>query len=77
MGAYERPNNGGRGFGFTGLHNHKNLADDNFRTLLLNAVAWTAGLEVPKGGVPSKTPTAKELDQVIDDGQKAVREYGI
>jgi hypothetical protein len=75
--AYERPNNGGRGFGFTGLHFHANLADDNVRTLLLNAVAWTAGLEVPTGGVPSKTPTAKELDQLIDEGHKAVREYGI
>ena len=75
--AYERPNHGGRGFGFTGLHVHNNLADDSFRTVLLNAVAWTAGLEVPASGVPSKTPTAKELDQLIDEGHKAVREYGI
>lgn len=74
--AYERPS-GGRGFGFTGLHVHANLADDNFRTLLLNAIAWTAGLEVPAGGVPSKTPTAKELDQLIDEGHKAAKEYGI
>ena len=28
--AYVRPD-GGRGFGFTGLHKHSNLADDNFR----------------------------------------------
>jgi type 1 glutamine amidotransferase len=75
--AYERPNHGGRGFGFTGLHVHANLADDNFRTALLNAVAWTAGLEVPKNGVPSKTPTQKDLDALIDEGQKAAREYGI
>jgi hypothetical protein len=75
--AYERPNNGGRGFGFTGFHTYANLLDDSFRTLLLNAVAWTAGLEIPKGGVPSKTPTAKELDQLIDEGHKAAKEYGI
>ncbi|HEX4592042.1 MAG TPA: ThuA domain-containing protein [Gemmataceae bacterium] len=75
--AYERPNHGGRGFGFTGYHVHANLLNDSFRTVLLNAVAWTAGLEAPAGGVPSKTPTAKELDQLIDEGQKAVREYGI
>ena len=75
--AFERPNNGGRGFGFTGLHYHANLADDNIRTVLLNAIAWTAGLEVPKDGVPSKTPTAKELDELIDEGRKAVKEYGI
>jgi hypothetical protein len=74
--AYERPG-GGRGFGFTGLHYHKNLLEDSFRTVLLNAVAWTSGLEVPKDGVPSRKPTPKELDQLIDEGQKAVREYGI
>jgi len=37
--GHDRPE-GGRGFGFTGLHKHDNLADDNMRTLLLNAVAW-------------------------------------
>jgi hypothetical protein len=74
--AYERPG-GGRGFGFTGLHVHNNLLDDSFRTVLLNAVAWTSGLDVPSGGVQSKKSTAKELDQLIDEGQKAVREYGI
>jgi hypothetical protein len=75
--AYERPNHGGRGFGFTGLHVHANLANDGFRTVLLNAVAWTAGLEVPANGVPSKTPTREELEALIDEGQKAAREYGI
>jgi type 1 glutamine amidotransferase len=75
--AYERPNGKGRGFGFTGYHVYNNLTDDGFRTLLLNAVAWTTGLDVPTGGVPSKTPTAKELDQLIDEGHKAAKEYGI
>jgi hypothetical protein len=56
---------------------HANLADDNFRTLLLNAVAWVTGLEVPTGGVPSKAPSVKELDQLIDEGHKAAKEYGI
>jgi hypothetical protein len=74
--AYERPT-GGRGFGFTGLHVHANLANDNFRTSLLNAVAWTSGLDVPAGGGPSKTPTPKQLDELIDEGQKAAKEYGI
>lgn len=74
--AYERPG-GGRGFGFTGFHVYANLANDDFRTVLLNAVAWTAGLEVPAGGVSTKTPTMKELDQLIDEGRKAAKEYGI
>jgi hypothetical protein len=74
--AYERPDKG-RGFGFTGLHKHTNLADDNFRTLLLNAVAWVAKLEVPEKGVPSKTPTRDELEKLIDDGKLAVSKRGI
>ena len=74
--AYERPDHG-RGFGFTGLHKHANLADDNFRTLLLNAVAWVAKLEVPEKGVPSKTPTRDELEGLIDEGKLAVKKRGI
>src|SRR5204862_4543982 len=74
--AYERPD-GGRGFGFTGLHKHDNLANDNFRTVLLNAVAWVSKLEVPAKGVPSKTPSREELEQLIDDGKLAVKNRGI
>jgi hypothetical protein len=74
--AYDRPG-GGRGFGFTGLHKHANLADDNFRTVLLNAVAWVSKLEVPATGVPSKTLSRDELEQLIDDGRLAVKRRGI
>jgi hypothetical protein len=45
---------GGRGFGFTGGHNHRNWGDENFRKAVLNAIAWTAKVDVPAGGVPSK-----------------------
>jgi type 1 glutamine amidotransferase len=51
----------GRGFGFTGGHNHWNWGSDDFRKTALNAIVWVAGLEVPKGGVPSKTPTVADL----------------
>ena len=51
--AYERPNKG-RGFGTTGGHYHHTWNDDNWRTLILNAIAWTAKIEVPKKGFPSK-----------------------
>ncbi len=49
-----RRSDGGRGFGFTGGHFHKNLLLDDYRKLLLNAIVWTAGLDVPKEGVLSK-----------------------
>lgn len=65
--AFVRPD-GGRGFGFTGYHKYDNLKNDSFRTLLLNGVAWTAKLEVPPSGVPSRTPTTEDLDQWIKDG---------
>ncbi|MCX7048387.1 MAG: ThuA domain-containing protein [Candidatus Sumerlaeota bacterium] len=59
--AFERPD-GGRGFGFTGLHTQWNLAQDSYRKALLNAFVWLARAEVPKDGVPSKTPTLEELE---------------
>jgi len=59
--AFER-SEGGRGFGFTGGHMHKNWQNDNFRKLVLNAIAWAAKVDIPTGGVPSATPTENELN---------------
>jgi len=59
--VYERPG-GGRGFGFTGMHTHWTWAQDSYRKSVLNALVWIAGAEVPASGVPSKTPTLKELE---------------
>jgi Trehalose utilisation len=67
--AYVRPD-GGRGFGFTGYHNYNNLTNDSFRTLLLNAAAWTAKLEVPSGGIATKTPTKDDLEKLWQDGER-------
>ncbi|MFM8892146.1 MAG: ThuA domain-containing protein, partial [Planctomycetia bacterium] len=63
--AYERPA-GGRGFGCTGAHFHKNWENDDFRRLLLNALVWTAGLDVPTGGVVSSVDEA-DLTANLDD----------
>jgi putative membrane-bound dehydrogenase-like protein len=57
--AFERPD-GGRGFGFTGAHFHKNFGNDNFRRLVLNSVLWLAKMEVPAGGFVSSV-TSEEL----------------
>jgi type 1 glutamine amidotransferase len=62
--AFERPD-GGRGFGFTGGHFHINWGDDNFRKLVLNALLWTAKMEVPAAGVTSRV-TEDELKQNLD-----------
>ena len=56
---------GGRGFGYTGGHFHKNWGDPNNRKLFLNAVLWTAKAEIPENGVES-TVTAEDLAQNLD-----------
>ena len=56
---------GGRGFGFTGGHFHKNWGNDDVRKLVLNAILWTARFQVPADGVQSKV-TGEELDQNLD-----------
>ena len=58
--AYDRPD-GGRGFGFTGGHWHWSWASDDFRKVVLNALVWVSGQEVPDGGVPSRRPSVEEL----------------
>lgn len=68
--AYERPDGEGRGFGFTGGHEHSNWQDDNFRKIMLNAILWTAHAEVPRGGVPSVTPSDAEIRANLDDKSK-------
>ncbi|MCF0073871.1 ThuA domain-containing protein [Dyadobacter sp. CY261] len=59
--TFERPDSG-RGFGFTGGHMHKNWQNDNFRKLVLNAIAWVAKIDIPADGLPSATPTDSELN---------------
>lgn len=64
MWTTERPD-GGRGFGITGGHFHKNWGDENFRKIVLNALLWSAKVEVPLGGVRS-TVTADDLKKNLD-----------
>ncbi|WP_404309016.1 ThuA domain-containing protein [Neorhodopirellula lusitana] len=44
---------GGRGFGFTGGHFHDNWANDDYRKVVLNALVWSAQVEVPENGIAS------------------------
>jgi len=69
MWAFERPATlgGGRGFGFTGGHFHRNWQHDDHRGVVLNAIAWIANLDVPEKGVPSFTPDDKEMAANLDE----------
>jgi type 1 glutamine amidotransferase len=62
--AFERPD-GGRGFGFTGGHYHKNWGDENFRKIALNAILWIAKADVPPNGAKSSV-SAEQLKQNLD-----------
>ena len=66
MWAIERPD-GGRGFGFTGGHFHKNWQSDAFRKVILNALCWIAKVEVPAGGIESDAVDAQEIALNLDD----------
>jgi ankyrin repeat protein len=60
-----------RTFGFTGGHFHRNWSDANFRKLVLNGIAWTAGLEIPASGIESTVapqPRHPSLDEAIARG---------
>jgi trehalose utilization protein len=63
--AYERPE-GGRGFGFTGAHNHVSWQDENFRQVMLNAILWTANIEVPNDGCPSPSVSDSRIKENVD-----------
>lgn len=65
MWAVERAD-GGRGVGFTGGHWHRNWAIDDFRRVVLNAITWTAKVEVPEAGVPSLAVTEAQLNENLD-----------
>ena len=64
--ATQRPD-GGRGFGCSGGHVHWNWGNDQFRKLMLNAIVWTSGLDVPAGGVNAGTVTVDDLLQNHDE----------
>ncbi|MCX7872001.1 MAG: ThuA domain-containing protein [Verrucomicrobiae bacterium] len=60
----ERPD-GGRGFGFTGGHYHKNWGDPNFRKVILNTLVWLVKMDVPANGIES-TVAPEELEKNLD-----------
>ncbi len=71
--AVENPNQS-RGFGFTGGHFHAHWSNENFRKLVLNGIAWTAGIEIPENGVTAEikaTPAHPSIDVAIAKGDLA------
>ncbi|MBD3675514.1 MAG: ThuA domain-containing protein [Planctomycetaceae bacterium] len=48
--AWERPD-GGRSFGFSGLHYHGNWREEVYRRLIVQGILWTLKEEIPRDGV--------------------------
>lgn len=49
--TWERPD-GGRSFGYSGLHFHENWKRPEYRRLVGQGVLWTLKLAIPDGGLP-------------------------
>ncbi len=56
---------GGRGFGTTCGHFYANWENEHFRRTILNAIAWTAKVEVPVSGVESRYFTHAEITSAL------------
>jgi hypothetical protein len=60
--AWERPD-GGRSFGFVGLHFHANWQLPVYRRFLVQGVRWALKLPIPEGGVDLRIdPKVLEID---------------
>lgn len=62
--AFDRKD-GGRSFGFTGGHFHRNWADENFRRVVVNAILWAAKIDVPEAGAKVEFDAA-DLNKNLD-----------
>jgi type 1 glutamine amidotransferase len=49
--AWQRPD-GGRSFGFSGLHFHENWQHVQYRRMMAQAALWCVGLPIPRDGLP-------------------------
>jgi type 1 glutamine amidotransferase len=59
---------GGRGFGTSCGHFYDNWKNDTFRTMILNAIAWTAKVDVPIDGVQARFYSHEEIDKALGKG---------
>jgi hypothetical protein len=64
--AYERAD-GGRSFGFSGLHFHENWKLESYRRLVAQGALWTMRLPLPEGGLDV---TIDEKLLLLDEGNQ-------
>ncbi len=57
----------GRGFGTTCGHFYDNWKNDDFRRLMLNGITWSAGVDLPEGGVEARYYDRDEIKAALDE----------
>lgn len=67
--AVERAD-GGRAFACTGPHYHASFQNEDLRRLALNAILWTAKIEVPSGGVRSTVSPTEFQDLPVPETKR-------
>jgi hypothetical protein len=80
--AYERPR-GGRSFCFTGIDCHSAWSVAGIRQLLVNAILWSAGFDIPPSGAPCAaggatlasflTPRSSKTERFFDRWLRRIR----
>jgi type 1 glutamine amidotransferase len=75
---------GRRSVGFSGGYHHFALGNAMYRKALLNAMAWSAGLAIPKGGIPTAPLPLEALTEnqnhtlpVYLDREELIRRFGL
>ena len=63
--AYYRPTHHGRSIGATFGHFYSNWQLDDYRKLILNAIAWTAHIPIPKDGIQSTWVDDTEVEKTL------------
>jgi oxalate decarboxylase/phosphoglucose isomerase-like protein (cupin superfamily) len=69
--TFER-SSGGRAFGYTGLHYLAAFAVPEIRRMLVNAIAWTARIEVPPGGIAVMEPVVPAASVTRHEGSRVI-----
>jgi len=65
---------GGRGFGFTSGHYHRNWGIPDFCRIVENTIQWSAGLDVPLGSAKCDI-TPEDLTKNLDDKPRVGRRH--
>ncbi|HVC92792.1 MAG TPA: ThuA domain-containing protein [Pirellulales bacterium] len=72
--AWERPD-GGRSFGFSGLHFHENWRHEFYRRLVVQGVLWSLKLPIPPEG--AKVEVAEEDLKLNAEGRKRRKDHRV